>query len=280
MPPLYVAAYDTEAPGCLAGVQRIVAIHERYSIPATFFIVAELLDRQEAEYAALLRGHPLVEIACHTWSHMPLVDTPRYGKAGPLEALPHQLVDSKKRLEDVFERDVVGFRPPVSAPQGLTTAPEALRTLHAAGYRYVSSVAWGPEFSLPAPLVRPFTYADQGFPDLWELPPCGWHENLLKGHNNCGPLLLCMFPPEMPETIPGAYVSTPEEEFAVNNRPFLDRAVMTDMPQVSFVWHPWSLHRFDPSMRMLEITFDYVRERGLPAGTFADLLTQITAQKE
>jgi len=44
------------------------------------------------------------------------------------------------------------------------------------------------------------------------------------------------------------------------------------MPQVSLIWHPWSLNRFDPEMRMLDMTFRYVRERGLALGTFADLL--------
>ena len=150
---LYVAAYDTETPACLEAVRRIVAIHEEHAVPATFFMVAGLLERQRAEYVALLRDNPLFEIACHTYSHMPLVDTPRYGKAGPLEQLPHELVDSKKLLEDVLGREVVGFRPPVCAPDGLASAKEALEIIDSAGYRYVSSVAWGPDFSLPALLV-------------------------------------------------------------------------------------------------------------------------------
>jgi hypothetical protein len=272
----YIAAYDTELPECLTGVRRIVEMHERFDMPATFFMVAGLLDDQGDAYASLLRDHPLFEIACHTWSHMPLVDTPRFGLAGPPERYPRELVDSKRRLEDVFGCPVIGFRPPVCAPTGLTTAPGALEVLRDAGYRYVSSVAWGPDFSLPAPLTLPFSYREQGFPELWELPACGWHENLLKGHNECGPLLLCMFPPEMPETIPDTYVKTPEEEFAVNNRPFLDKAVRTKMPLVSFIWHPWSLHRFDSGMHMLEITFEYVASLGMHTDTFAGLMNTLS----
>jgi hypothetical protein len=270
----YVAAYDTEHPDCLLGVQRIVEVHEKYDVPATFFMVAGLLDRQRDEYVALIRDRPLFEVACHTYSHMPLVDTPRYGKAGPYERFPHEIVDSKKRLEDVFGCRVVGFRPPVSAPDGLASAPYALDVIHEAGYRYVSSVAWGPEFSLPAPLVRPFTYGAQGFPNLWEFPACGWHENLLKGHNDIGPVLLCLFPPDMPETIPDTYVRTPEDEFRVNNKPFIDRAVQQQFPHVTLIWHPWSLYRLDPMMEMLERTFSYVREAGLRAGKFVDLLAE------
>jgi len=205
------------------------------------------------------------------------VDTPRYGKAGPVERYGRELVESKKRIEDVFGRAVIGFRPPVSAPDGLTTAPEALRVLSEAGYRYVSSVAWGPDYSLPAPLTRPFTYAEQGFPKMWELPPCGWHENLLKGNNKIGPVLLLLFPQPMPEAVPTDYVKTPEEEFRYNGKPFLDRGIADGMPQVSFVWHPWSLHAFDPAMAMIDMTFDYVRAQALEWGTFADLLARLDA---
>jgi len=271
----YIAAYDTESPDCLAGVRRIVAVHEKHEMPATFFIVARLLEDQREEYVALLRDHPLFEIACHSYSHMPLVDAPRFAKAGPLEQFPREIVESKAIIEDTFGCAVTGFRPPCSGPEGLAVAPEALRLLDGAGYEYVSSFAWGPDCSLPAPLVRPFTYAEQGYPGLWEFPACGWHENLLKGHNNIGAILLCLFPPDMPETIPDHYVTTPEEEFQVNCRPFLNRAVKDDMPHVSFIWHPWSLHRLDPDMRMVDITLGYVRELDLPVGTFATLLESL-----
>jgi len=272
---MYIAAYDTERPACLAGVRRIVQVHEKFEMPATFFIVARLLEDQQNEYVALLRDHPLFEIACHSYSHMLLVDTPRFGKAGLRDRLPQELVVSKQMLEDAFGGEVAGFRPPVCAPNGLATATEALGILAAAGYRYVSSVAWGPDFSMPAPLARPFTYTAQGFPNLWEIPPCGWHENLLKGNNRTGPLLLCLFPSPVPEAVPKDYVKTPDEEFAVNNSPFIDRAIKEDMPHVSLIWHPWSLHQFDPGMRMLELTFSYVRERSLAVGTFATMLAQL-----
>lgn len=266
----YIAAYDTESPDCLEGVRKIVRVHEHYELPATFFFVAGLLDHQLDEYVALLKNHPLFEIACHSYTHMPIVDAPRICTRGPLERFSYELVDSKKRIEDVFETRIIGFRPPCSGPDGLLHAPEALSLLNEAGYNYISSFAWGPDGSLPAPLRHSFTYSEQGYPDLWEIPACGWHENLLKGNNGIGPLLLCLFPPDMPEAIPPGYISTPEEEFAFNNKPFLDRAQRDHMPLVSFIWHPWSMNRFDPAMKMLEITFDSIRDRGLQATTFRD----------
>ena len=269
---LYIAAYDTETPACLEAVRKIVKAHEKHELPATFFIVAQLLDAQGAEYVAMLKGHPLFEIASHSYTHMVVSDTPEFGKAGPLERFPREIVDSKKRLEDAFNCEVIGFRTPVGTVDGLKSAPEALRLVHEAGYKYVSSLDWGPHWSLPSLLVRPFTYTEQGYADVWEFPPCGWHENLLKGNNKCGPVRVLLFPPAMPETIPARYVETPEEEFAFNNKPFIDRAIAERMPQISLIWHPWSLNMFDPAMRMLDMTFDHVKKSKLEVGTFADLL--------
>ena len=34
----YIAAYDTESPGCLEACRKIVEVHKRFQMPATFFI--------------------------------------------------------------------------------------------------------------------------------------------------------------------------------------------------------------------------------------------------
>ena len=162
---LYIAAYDTESARCLDGVRQIVKMHEKHDMPATFFLVARTLEANRAEYAALLKDHPLFEVACHSYTHMVLVDTPEFGKAGPKEQFAHEIVESKKRIEDIMGREVIGFRAPVCSDEGMKNAPEALRLFDQAGYKYVSSLAWGPSWSLPALLVRPFTYAEQGLPD-------------------------------------------------------------------------------------------------------------------
>ena len=273
---LYVAAYDTENPRCLAGVREIVKQHEAHEMPATFFIVAKVFEENRAEYLALLRDHPLFEIGSHSYTHMVLRETSEYGQVGPVEQFPKEIVESKNVLEDGFGCEVMGFRTPVGSVDGLKQAPEALKLLDAADYRYVSSLAWGPCWTLPALLVAPFPYTEEGYPDLWELPSCGWHENLLKGNNECGPRRLGLFPHPMPDSMPTDYVKSADEEFAVNNKPFIDRAMADTMPLVSLIWHPWSLHRFDPEMQMLDMTFRYVREKGLSAGTFSDALTAVS----
>jgi hypothetical protein len=73
----------------------------------------------------------------------------------------------------------------------------------------------------------------------------------------------------MPEAALTSPVETPEEEFHVH-RLFVDRAKQVGARSVSFIWHPWSLHRFDPQMTMLESMFTYIGEKDLPVATFAD----------
>ncbi len=127
---------------------------------------------------------------------------------------------------------------------------------------------------MPALIEEPFQYGADGFPDLWELPGHGWHENLLKNHNRWGARRLTLWPSAMPEAIPSRFVKTPDDEFQIN-RVFLDKARQTGKPHVSLIWHPWSLHSFDPEMKMLELTFSHARGLGLIPSTYADLRRQM-----
>lgn len=267
---LYIAAYDTESPTCLAATRKIVEVHHRYQMPATFFIVGKTLEANPDEYRELL-DDPLFEVASHTYSHRMLRDHPFCGPAVTGVDLREEVLRGKEIIERVFNRPCVGLRPGCSFVDGLKSAPEVLALVAEGGYSYVSSQLWGPEYTLPAPLNQAFTYADDGYPDLWELPGHGWHENLLKGNNRWKPQRMLLWPPIMPEAIPTKHITTAAEEFDIN-RVFIDRAAADNLEFVSLIWHPWSLDRFDPEMRMLELTFEYVQQEGLPTGTYADLL--------
>ena len=265
----YLAAYDTEKDECLAAVRKIVEVHKKHEMPATFFLVARLLESQGDAYRELLGDDPLFEIACHTYTHMRLREHRLCGKPGPEEKHAYEVVESKRRIEDCFGRQVVGFRAPVSFCDGFRGALDLLRLLSQAGYRYSSSLAWGPDDSLPALIRDPFPYSDEGYPEIWEVPACGWHENVLKGHSRLAPKAMQIFPHPMPEAAPARFIETAEEEVNMN-RVFLDKAAQTNARHVTLLWHPWSLDRFDPDMTMLDLTFQHVRKLGLPAMTFAD----------
>jgi peptidoglycan/xylan/chitin deacetylase (PgdA/CDA1 family) len=273
--PLYIAAYDTESQRCLEACRKIVEIHKRFGMPATFFIIGRILEANAAEYRQLL-DDPLFEIATHTYSHKMLRDNPFCGPAVSFEDKKKEIFDGKAAVEKVFKRPCLGIRPGCSFDTALKGAGDVLGLVREAGLKYVSSLAWGPDYSLPALLIDPFTYEADGYPDLWELPAHGWHENLLKNNNKMGPKRITLWPPEMPEAIPQNYIKTPKEEFAIN-KIFIDKAIETDKKFVSLIWHPWSLHSFDPEMKMLELTFNYIRKLKLPEGTYADLFKSVSS---
>jgi len=271
----YIAAYDTESPKCLAACRKIVEVHRRHEVPATFFITGKTLEANAADYRTLL-DDPLFEVASHTYSHKMLRNHPFCGPAASEEQRRIEIFQGKAVIESVFERPCIGLRPGCGFTEGLKGAPDVLGLVQEAGFRYVSSVLWGPDYSLPALLTEPVTYTADGFPELWELPGHGWHENLLKNHNRWGPRRLTLWPSEMPEAIPNGFISTPADEFAIN-RVFMEKAASAGMTFVSLIWHPWSLDGFDPDMKMLELTFAHARELGLKPCTYADLYRHVSS---
>jgi hypothetical protein len=192
------------------------------------------------------------------------------GPAASADAKREEIFRAKELIEKVLERPCMGIRPGCSFDNALIGVPDVLSMIKEAGFGYISSLLWGPDYSMPALVKEPFRYEKDGFPELWELPGHGWHENLLKNHNGWGPRRLTLWPPVMPEAIPSKFVKTPKDEFEVN-RVFLEYARERNKPFISLIWHPWSLYRFDPEMKMLELTFKHVRKIGLQPSTYADL---------
>lgn len=275
----YIAAYDTEKPqDCLAACRQIRAVHEQFSVPGTFFIVGKRLEEEGADYRAVLGDVPEFEMASHTYSHKMLRDHPFCGPAPEQVTRLQEIREGKAWIEQTFQRACVGLRPGCGFTEGLRGDRWLAAAVADAGFRYVSSVLWGPDYTVPALLEPPYTYAEEGEPELWELPGHGWHENLLKAHNlTVQARRIVAWPSPFPEAVPLRPIKTPEEEFAVN-RLFIDRAVELGLPYVSLIWHPWSLARFDPAMTMLKLTFAYVQELGLEATTYAAEWRRIAGQ--
>jgi peptidoglycan/xylan/chitin deacetylase (PgdA/CDA1 family) len=269
----YIAAYDTESPACLRACRKIAEVHRRLDMPATFFITGRTLEANVKEYRELL-ADPLFEVASHTWSHKLLRDNALCGRAVSQEEKREEIVRAKEFIESVFERPCVGLRPAVGFDNAFRGATDVLALVREAGFRYVSSLLWGPDCSMPALIEEPFHYGGDGIAEVWELPGHGWHENLLKDHNRWGSRRLTLWPSPMPEAIPTQFVRTPADEFQVN-RIFLEKAREMNKPHVSLIWHPWSLHTFDPEMKMLELTFAHVRRLGLVPCTYANLHRQM-----
>jgi peptidoglycan/xylan/chitin deacetylase (PgdA/CDA1 family) len=232
---------------CLDGIRAVAAVHLEHNFPATFFLVAELVQNAAPELRSIL-DKPLFDIQCHSYSHENLMEI-----ADSAPALKREIVDSKKLIEDAFSREVTGFTTPGSFTTGLVGQKRQIALLWEAGYRYVRSVGKGSFDTCPAPLTQPFWYAADGFPELLELGLHGWHDNILSGQP-----FLTSWPPIFPWGYPSRMPTNAREMYDVY-APFLEHVARERLLTYVPCFHPWSIFRVDSKALHIELLLTHAR---------------------
>ena len=234
---------------CLDGIASVAEVHKSKNLPATFFLVAKLVENAAAELRTLL-DHPLFDLQCRSYTHTDVIQI-----GDDNNALKLELVDSKHRIEDAFGREVIGFTTPAGFPRGLVGQTRPLKTFWDAGYRYIRSVGMGSFNTIPAPLTQPFWYAEDGYPDLLELGLHAWHDNVLSGQPSAihwPPILPWGYPKKVPETAYEMYAAyAPGIEYVVNNN------LLTYIP----CFHPWAIYRVDRHALHIELLLTHAIRR-------------------
>ena len=269
----YISAYDTESlEHGVAAVARLVALHRKYEIPATFFIVGRLLEQDGPNYRALL-DDPLFDVQSHSWSHRILKDSRPHGPAVSLEEMEVEVAQGKHWVEEVFERECIGLRPGCGFENGFQGVPERLEILRRHGIQFVSADLRGPLDTIPNDMQQAYTYQADGYGDIWEIPGHGWHDNVLKswtGH-------ITYFPPLYDFAMPSKQPKTVVECFAQEGR-WLEHAVAIGLDFVSLVQHPWSVMRFDEGMGTIELLLIRARELGMTFTTYLDYYRELAGE--
>ena len=160
----YVAAYDTEAiypwwelgdtpysamtyqqvvsyegarlDECLDGVRAVAEVHLRHQTRATFFIVAQLAVAAGSRLREIL-DHDLFDLQSHSFTHENMVAI-----RDDAAAVHRELVDSKRVIEDLFGREVIGFTAPGGFAHGFLGETRLLEALWEARYRYLRTLSW------------------------------------------------------------------------------------------------------------------------------------------
>ena len=118
-----VVSYEGERlTECLAGVRAVAEVHLERDAPATFFIVARLLDAARPELVEIL-DHPIFDIASHSYTHPDIK-----AHLNDEHRLRHEIVDSKHAIEDAFGREVLGFTTPGGYEDGYIGEPRSCRS--------------------------------------------------------------------------------------------------------------------------------------------------------
>ena len=169
-------------------------VHLRHQAPATFFIVAQLAVAAGSRLREIL-DHELFDLESHSYTHDNMIAI-----RDDAAAVRRELVDSKRAIEDLFGREVIGF----TAPGGF--APRLPGRDAAAGGAMGGGLPLRPHPELAAeprgaaaPLTQPFWFSDDGFPELLEISAHAWHDNILTGQPS--PMA---WPPALPWGLPVA----------------------------------------------------------------------------
>jgi peptidoglycan/xylan/chitin deacetylase (PgdA/CDA1 family) len=176
--PQYAAALDPES--CRRGLEIISRVHAELEAPATFFICGRTL-LHALDAIEPLASSPLFDLQQHTYSHPVFRDVRYQAGSGialipetPAVALREELAFTADLIRRYLGRECVGLRTPFGYYQGLRNRPDLLSIVRETGHRYVTSWGRNEENGNPTPFVQPFPYAEEGFPDLLEVPFTFW----------------------------------------------------------------------------------------------------------
>ncbi|MDD3533921.1 MAG: polysaccharide deacetylase family protein [Candidatus Cloacimonetes bacterium] len=115
--------------------ERIVRILDYHGVKATFFIVADIVDKYP-RIVKILKNSPH-EIASHSLTHQSSINSNSGEPLKPINQWINDQINAKQIIENCFDREIVGFR----APNGYMSG-WMLRPLYDMGFRYDSSLAF------------------------------------------------------------------------------------------------------------------------------------------
>jgi peptidoglycan/xylan/chitin deacetylase (PgdA/CDA1 family) len=175
-----------DASSAATALELMAEVHGEVGVPGTLFVCGRtLVHALDAVQTADATG--LFDVQQHTYSHLPFREiryAPESGASAtiaetPGVALREELAFTSRLIRDHLGHECVGLRTPFGYYQGLRGRPDLLEHVRAAGLRYVSSWGRNEQGTNPTPLtVQPFTYADEGYPEILELPFQFWLDGI------------------------------------------------------------------------------------------------------
>jgi peptidoglycan/xylan/chitin deacetylase (PgdA/CDA1 family) len=191
--PQYRAALDPDS--TRRGVALLKQLHEELDAPCTFFLCGRTL-LHALDAIEPLAESPLFDIQQHTYSHVVFRDVRYQAEGAEHEAVlpetPHVALREELRLTSeliakYLGRECIGLRTPFGYYRGLRDRPDLLAIVQETGHRFVTSWGRNADNGNPTPWeVQPFAYAEEGFPDLLEIPFQFWLDGIWFDVNGYG----------------------------------------------------------------------------------------------
>jgi peptidoglycan/xylan/chitin deacetylase (PgdA/CDA1 family) len=182
--PQYRCALEPET--TRRGVGLLQRLHEELEAPCTFFVCGRTL-LHALDAIEPLAGSDLFDIQQHTFSHVVFRDVYYRPIGGDgeavLEETPHvaireELAFTADLIRRYLGRECVGLRTPFGYYRGLLGRPDLMDLIQSTGHHYVTSWGRNEQNGNPTPFVQPFAYAEDGYPDLLEIPFQFWLDGI------------------------------------------------------------------------------------------------------
>ncbi|MEJ5298228.1 MAG: polysaccharide deacetylase family protein, partial [Armatimonadota bacterium] len=243
-----LVGYDVEkTTECAAFLERMADIHEEMNAPCTVFALGSCLLAEPDAFEAAAEN-PLIDMAQHTWSHIPLKtvviedgDTVEVIRGGSLEQIRDEVARASQAIESICGVSCCGITGPWAYYRGLADRPDVLEILYDSGIRYVRSYGRNEkDFQPVSTSIQPFWYAPQGFPDVLECMVHGWNDIYLRSKVGWSNL----------------------QGFLDQMKADLDHAAERGLV---FSWgsHDWSSLREDPSLSLIRGILSHARSLGM-----------------
>ncbi len=117
------------------GFNFLIGLLEKHNIRATFFIVADIIDRYPHIVQALKNSNH--EIACHSLHHTSAIDAKTKKSFQTPAIWEKELIQAKEKIESTFGIKVTGYRAPAAY-----FGKWMVKLLEKNGFQYDSSIAF------------------------------------------------------------------------------------------------------------------------------------------
>jgi peptidoglycan/xylan/chitin deacetylase (PgdA/CDA1 family) len=183
--PQYRAALDPDT--TRRGVDLLRRLHLELEAPCTFFVCGRTL-LHALEALEPVAESDLFDIQQHTYSHIVFRDV-RYQPLGsdapeavipetPHVAIREELRITSELIRTHLGRECIGLRTPFGYYRGLRDRPDLLSIVAETGHRFVTSWGRNEQNGNPTPWVQPFAYAEEGYPEILEIPFQFWLDGI------------------------------------------------------------------------------------------------------
>ena len=275
-----VLSYTAGTAAAAGKLATILNAHRVRRAPATVFVAGRVAEAErEVLLPAIDAAGDLADVNSATYRHARVLRKVPWSVPQPFDRLiAEEITRGALAVREALGRPCRGVRPAEGAGAGFRGWAANLSAMWDAGLRWSSAYVrstYGD--TAPGDLRSPFSYADDGHPDLLELPAHGWPDTALKARGGADGAQQRIVRWPSPFAYPDGLVETPEQELAVHGAT-IAAARDAGLPYCCLAFDAESTVRpQDPEARIVELLIDHAAAEGLALTTLDELAGRFAA---